>query len=589
MDEELSNIDPNIAHNRFLQIKTMTHNIFLKYHYTNMEVGDILERCKQIFEDERFTTKEIELFHKIYAFMHKKSLYNQIQQKNVTDNLGSVKPAVIENNKYKQNNENEQYINEIMTIAKTNKNEYMRAVFQSNIYTNDEVTNLLFAHNPGYSEYVNDNVTCAIHPVIIALFALKINYLDNRVIHTNLAKLIVDRLNNEPLRTKHDFEFYMDLITNKQQIVCDKFNTFADLKKRVDIQETLRDTIWNLRGGKLYDCKNISFLNTIDECSLNPVESPIYNFIRDEGTILRRLLNVFCIKPTFVTTMPVFDLTKKTMPIHKMDKLSMINVNLPNQIVDSYSEPVDLKSGLDTPHWYYENGLIVPKKQNILYSKELLIFYVNRKFRSMPAIYNNVYRFRRLPVSIGNNEKINRHPINYKFYQKVNQQLFRLQSVVCVSSFSKTNGKKLDESIIQPYTGCYTILFANRNNFRHSEMTNLSDFEDYDMENDIDAKHVIAYDPYRQCTLTNNDNSPLVSASNKRGFTILNTDDKYRKHNTDYNPTIYYDYADANRQNIVQDYISHEGHIFIYTEPVENIKDMQTIEQFDIDYRPKFS
>ena len=43
-----------------------------------MEIGDIFERCKQIFEDERFTTKEIELFHKIYAFMHKKSLYNQI-------------------------------------------------------------------------------------------------------------------------------------------------------------------------------------------------------------------------------------------------------------------------------------------------------------------------------------------------------------------------------------------------------------------------------------------------------------------------------------------------------------------------------
>ena len=106
------------------------------------------------------------------------------------------------------------------------------------------------------------------------------------------------------------------------------------------------------------------------------------------------------------------------------------------------------------------------------------------------------------------------------------------------------------------------------------------------MDIDIDTKHVIAYDPYRQCTLTNNNEDPLISASNKRGFTILKTDHQKKD---GFNPTIYYDYAETNRQNIVQDYISHEGHIFIYTEPVENIKDMQTIEQFEIDYRPKFS
>lgn len=584
MDEEFSKIDPNIALNRFLEIKTMAHNIFLKYHYANMNYDEILERCKKIFESERLNTKEIELFHKIYAFMHKKSLYNQTQNKKMTDTFGNIKPAVIQNNNYKQNNENQQYIDEIMTIAKTNKNEFMRAVFQSNLYTNDEVTNLLFAHNPSYSEFVNDNVTCAIHPVIIALFALKINILDNRIIHTNLAKIIVDRLNNEPLRTKHDFEFYMDLITNQQQIVCDKFNTFADLKKRVNIQETLRDTIWNLRGGKLYDCKNISFLNTIDDCSLNPVESPIYNFIRDEGTVLRRILNVFCIKPTFVTTMPVFDLTRRTMPIHKMDKLSMINVNLPNQIVDSYNEPVDLKAGLDTPHWYYENGLIVPKKQNILYSKELLIFYVNRKFRSMPSVYNNVYRYRRLPVSIGNHERINRHEVNYKFYQKVNQQLFRLQSVVCVSSFSKNDG---EESKIQPYTGCYTILFAHNKKYHYNNHESLADFEDYDLENQMgENEHIIAYDPYRQCTLTNDDNTPLVSTSNKRGFTIINTDEKYRKHSTSpYNPNIY----DTNGQKNIENHIRNEGHIFIYTEPMETISDLQTIDSFEINYAPKYS
>lgn len=588
MDEEFSKIDPNIALNRFLEIKTMTHNIFLKYHYTNMNYDEILERCKQIFETEKMNTKEIELFHKIYAFMHKKSLYNQEQNKNMTNTFGNIKPAVMQHNNYKQteqNNENQQYIDEIITIAKTNKNEFMRAVFQSNLYTNDEVTNLLFSHNSSYSEFSSDKVTCAIHPVIIALFALKINFLDNRIIHTNLAKIIVDRLNNEPLRTKHDFEFYMDLITNQQQIVCDKFNTFADLKKRVDIQETLRDTICNLREGKIYDCKNISFLNTIDECSLNPIESPIYNFIRDEGTVLRRILNVFCIKPTFVTTMPVFDLTKRTMPIHKMDKLTMINVNLPNQMVDSYTDAIDLKSGLDTPHWYYENGLIVPKKQTILYSKELLIFYVNRKFKSIPAVYNNVYRFNRLPVSIGNNERINRHPVEYKFYQKVNQQLFRLQSVVCVSSFSKTNND-INNAKIQPYTGCYTILFAHNNKSNYNNKNSLEGFDDFDMDDMDDTKHIIAYDPYRQFTLVNDSDhptKPLKSSTNKRGFSIIDIDESLNNHAG--NPPIFS--HDKNNNKNIQNYISHEGHIFIYTEPMKTIPN--SIDSFEIDYAPKFS
>ena len=79
-------------------------------------------------------------------------------------------------------------------------------------------------------------------------------------------------------------------------------------------------------------------------------------------------------------------------------------------------------------------------------------------------------------------------------------------------------------------------------------------------------------------------------AAGDLNMTFLNTDGKYGKHTTtDYNPTIYYDYEGSNNPKIVQNYIGHEGHIFINTEPLENIKDMQTIDQFEIDYRPKFS
>lgn len=587
IDEQFVNIDPNIKLDRFLHLKNIASNIFSKYHYSNMDISNILEKCKEIYKNEKMNTREIKLFEKIYAFFHKKSLYNQIQNKKYTNTFGKVIPASIEKNIYKPQKESNEHIDQIIQIAKTNKNEYMRAVFQSNLWSDDDMTNLLFQGTPGGGPA---NITCMIHPVLIALFTLKINILDNRIIHTNLAKIIVDRLNNEPLRTKHDFEFYMDLITNKKQIICDKFNIFADLKKRVNLQESLRNIIWRLRSRQMANCANLQILNVIDDCTLNPVESANYSFLRDEGKIIKTILDVFCLNPTYVTTMPVFDLTKRTMPIHKIDKLAMINVNLPNSLVESHSEPIELKSGLNMPNWHYENGLIVPKKQNIIYSKEILIYYVNRKFKTVPTVYNNTYRFRRLPVSISNREKFNSHQVNFKYLIKENQQKFKLQSVVCISSFQKRN-KEEDDKLIKDYTGCYTYLLQ----YDDTQLENwlIDENTDYENENEsnIAPNKIIEYDPYGYSTLINSDEEDVYKKGKqikryaKHGFRQIYLNNQKIQKEEEINPN---EWINHDRASHLNKKLSREGHIFIYVEPIEDLKNMQTVESFDIDYRPKF-
>ena len=292
-----------------------------------------------------------------------------------------------------------------MRIAALNKQDHARCVLQSNAYTIHGVHDILTSAKfiPG-----QQNRSCAVHPLVVALFGPKIVILDERMLHSNLARIIVDRLSGRPIQNRADFEFFVDLTTDQQEHVCDSKSVFGDIRKRVEVQEMLRQAVWQMRGGQLYECNTSGLLAVLDNCKLNPSDSPHLLYVRDEGTLLRRILHAFSLKPTHVTTRPIFAMTGLVPPIGKLDQLSMITVQLPHN--SSSVGPIPLQMGLNVPHWYLENGTMVPKQNSIVYSREVIFFYVNRRYQSLGAIYQSAYQFNRLPIATSGFNKLSIAP-----------------------------------------------------------------------------------------------------------------------------------------------------------------------------------
>ena len=84
----------------------------------------------------------------------------------------------------------------------------------------------------------------------------------------------------------------------------------------------------------------------------------------------------------------------------KISTISMITLRIPLRNVPN-APATSLEDSLTQPQWYIENKMLVPKSQNILYSKEILIFYVNRRFKTVNITNINApFNFTYLPQSI---------------------------------------------------------------------------------------------------------------------------------------------------------------------------------------------
>ena len=425
-----------------------------KYKSRDMNLSDVVTHARRHATKIGLQENEFRLFEILYQSIDDKSnnnFPNVDRNGPLGDVLGTVQAPFVSNKSLKVSSSDRPHVDEIMRIAALNKQEHARCVLQASAYSahgmHDILVQSLFI--PGVH-----NRSCAVHPLIVALFGPKITILDERMLHSNLARIIVDRLRGQPIRNRSDFELFIDLTTDQQDSVCDSKSVFADILKRVEVQEMLRRAVWQMRGGQLYECNTSGLITVLDNCKLNPADSPHLMYIRDEGTMLRRILHTFSFKPTHVTTRPIFAMTGLVPPVGRLDQLSMITVQLPHHALsDNSVSSVPLEMGLNTPHWYLENGVVIPKQNNIVYSREVIFFYVNRRYQSIGAAYQSAYQFSRLPVATSGFNRINTTAVEAKVLMRIHQRPYVLRSIVCVN-FDDPN----DSGIRPYYSGCHTIV-----------------------------------------------------------------------------------------------------------------------------------
>ena len=278
-----------------------------------------------------------------------------------------------------------EHIQEITKLYHSTKPLYSRVILQALAYDT-------FSEEAIWGQYKSsiDRVkSCHIHPVIAALFLPKIKVIDEHFLYANLANIVQSRVNKKSLQTRPDYELFYALVTDPNDIVCDNKSPAKDLLNRCNLQHHLWNSVLNLRSGQYYNCRTQQFIGAINKCRLNKYDTPDLYFGQYDGTVIKRLLAAFSFRPTVVATMPTPSLRPGHVSVNPyvqninphVRSIPMLNLNIPLNLDHTQNalQPIPLESAL-TQHQLFMNKdfTMTSKQQSLIYSRGVLIFFVNR-------------------------------------------------------------------------------------------------------------------------------------------------------------------------------------------------------------------
>lgn len=407
--------------------------IFSKY--TNLALPSLLEKARKYKKKYDFTENEFNAFVNMALSdkSYSPNLYNQpntpiAKALGYNQNATSGKMVVPTNEL--------DVINSIMRLKGENNILHEQVVIQSLMYQDCAPQALT-------GQYRTDkhNSFSYIHPVIAALFLPRIKYLDEHMLLASLSNIVHARFNDAPIRTQPEYELYWDLITDPNEIACvtPKESPLKDLHKRVQLQVELWKCVRELREGRYYSDHYRNFINALDACSTGYFDSPDMTYVRDEGMVLRKLFGAFSLRPTIVSISTLssgvvghYGYNINPLAATQVTSIPLVNLRLPiNQTKKNYT--VKLAEALEQPDWFVQNKMLVPKVKNIIYSRDIIVFYANRRYQSI--VYSRLhmpYNFSMLPATHSSLETINDVNISWDPVITVGDDKFLLRSVVFV-------------------------------------------------------------------------------------------------------------------------------------------------------------
>jgi hypothetical protein len=307
------------------------------------------------------------------------------------------------------------------------------------------------------------NLSTHVHPVVVALFLPKIDALEKRMLCSNLGRIVLQR--SLPYLPKHiqlydnvlageleaEWELTCDIVQDPNSLAYFSDDTpITNMIKRFRIQIELWKNVLNLRQGRYYslgydenDGIN-GFLRVLSQYDWTYFDSPDMFHIQDEGSVLRKLLAVFSVRPTFAQ---VSSLTQRSfmgfanftgLARTTFLRIPIINVRLPNIVPNNLGMPmpqIHLERAINQSDYFIENKLFVPKSKNVIYSRNVVFFYINRRFHTV-NVANLTYKFSytNVPYQTFNvgQTAINDIPVNFDYTVKLGKDTFDLRSVVTV-------------------------------------------------------------------------------------------------------------------------------------------------------------
>lgn len=408
-----------------------------KYGNSSYPFHILLEKAKLFKQKHNLSDEEFYEFQRCYEeiLTGTKSSEIIVPNTNLMKVLGNINIADINTHSLKVSNEDYKYLQEILKIYGANKVLHSQISIQSLTYKDLDPLSLIGTIN----RQIGQNATDHIHPVIIALFLPKIEILDTHFLHSNIAGIIKSRYNNEPLSSKADYQLLHDLTNDPNDIICDNQSIMLDLLNRVRVQTTLWKCVLNSRNGYFYGPEFREFIHSVDVCKLNKYDNPDLIYGRYDGTIIKRLLSVFSFRPTIVATTSILN-TFSTNPYQYNIKpvvtaVHMINIRVTPTL--NNDDPIELMDALEQHQLFRENNNIVPKHTNIIYSRGVLFFFVDRRSNIIKFNDYRLLNLPKLPIAVSGLERINTRPVNYKDIIPLRNDIYKLRSVV-VAELSNT-------------------------------------------------------------------------------------------------------------------------------------------------------
>ena len=297
-----------------------------------------------------------------------------------------------------------------------------------------------------------------VHPVIAALFLPKIQNLEEHFLYANMAGVVKARYNEESLTSRPDYELFYSLVTDPNDVVCSSSSPVFDLVNRCNLQQQLWNSVLHLRNGQYYNTSFREFVAAVDICRLNKYDNPDLVYGRHDGTVIKRLLSAFSYRPTVVATSPVYQMFS-TNPYHQtirpsVSTVPMINLRLPINLTSN--DPVQLNDALSQNQFFLEGNRVVPRHTNLIYSRGVLVFYVDRRAQVMKIAGHSPFNLGQMPTALAGFERMNDRRVNFEWEFQIRGDKYALRSVVV----SEVNKQATNANVV---VGSSTLVMRHAN------------------------------------------------------------------------------------------------------------------------------
>jgi hypothetical protein len=374
-------------------------------------------------------------------------------------------------------------------VVKPDEMEHLQAILQLNglykeLHTQVSLQSLTYTDCSlrainGIADRTRTNMFSFIHPIIAALFIPKIDVIDNHFIQASISNIVAQKYNGNELTTLPDYELFTDISVDPSETACTggKSKPFADLLARCQVQVKLWESVLNLRQGKYYSNDLNSFMLAVDNCKSNVFDAADFAYVKDEGSILRKLFGVFSFRPTFVNTSPIVGINDmatncsslagiNTAHITSVSmlcmRISQNNINT-RYVGNAANQPINLSNALSQQQYFLYKGRIETKQQEVLYSNGLIVFYVHRRYHQVDNIHQqNPYVVATLPMTMSSYERINQHPVDFARMINIQQYVFNLKAIVCLETTNIGNaGNVGNQDLIIGCNACVCCTATN--------------------------------------------------------------------------------------------------------------------------------
>ena len=429
--------------NKFAQI------IAAKYQASPMPYHLRLEKALKYKQQYNLSDDEFALFRRIYELelrgVGKDEVFRPVT--NMSKVLGAPSSSWGANQEFNVTDKEFKHLQEILKVEAESRHLHKNVFVQSMTYTDCDmkvpVTSV-------FRPELKHKLTSHVHPVVVALFWPRFKSVESRFLHSNIAGLIKSRYEKKPIGSKSNYELLYDLRVDPNDIVCDDSSPMLDLCNRAKLQVALWNNVLNLRNGLVFANSGAELTAAVDMCRMNKNDTPDIMFGRHDATVLKRLVSAFSFRPTIVKSLP-----HATNPSYfsnynvtvrpTINSISMINMRLPFD--PATSDPLSVRKATEEQHQFFmlHNGKFESRRTQLFYSKEVCIFYIDRRTTHIKLKDYKPFSLNNLPSAMIGLEKVSIHPIAYDGDIKIQHREYKLKSVLCINTTNKlTNNSKLE-------------------------------------------------------------------------------------------------------------------------------------------------